>query len=139
MPLLRIQRDPSRGQLAVFAAAWAVVLSVVGLYVLVRGGSHGGATACFLAALAVPALGWLSPPLLRLVYLGAVFAAWPIGWVLSHVVLALVYYGLLTPTGVVMRLLGRDPLERRFEPAAESYWTRREPPDDAPDRPFRQF
>jgi len=47
-----------------------------------------------------------------------------LGYVNSRVLLSLTYYGLMTPYGVVSRLVGRDPLRRRG-PAAESYWTER--------------
>ena len=65
-------------------------------------------------------------------------AAVPIGWTLSHLVLGAVYYGVFTPIGLVMRLLGHDPLERRFDPTATSYWIERTDRSD-PARHFRQF
>jgi len=60
---------------------------------------------------------------------GAFHRAWMrlavvLGYVNSRVLLTLTYYGLMTPYGVVSRLVGRDPLLRRG-PAAESYWTER--------------
>src|SRR4026207_1468839 len=36
--------------------------------------------------------------------------AYPIGWVVSHVIIALVFYLLVTPIGLIMRLLGSDPM-----------------------------
>ena len=44
-----------------------------------------------------------------------------LGWINTRIILGLVYYGLVTPMGVMMRLLGRDPMRRRFEPAANTY------------------
>ncbi len=60
---------------------------------------------------------------------GAFHRAWmrlavALGYVNSRVLLTLTHYGLMTPYGVVSRLVGRDPLRRRG-PAAESYWTER--------------
>jgi hypothetical protein len=66
------------------------------------------------------------------------YAAYPIGWTISHLLLLIVYYVILTPVGLAMRLAGRDPLDRSPDPAAESYWVRRTPPD-SPARYFRQF
>ena len=51
--------------------------------------------------------------------------AGPIGIVVSHVVLALIYFGLFMPIALVFRVIGRDPLHRRFEPEAQSYWVER--------------
>jgi hypothetical protein len=61
----------------------------------------------------------------------------PLGWAVSHLVLAVIYYGIITPVGLVMRLFGRDALTRRFEPAAESYWVVRDS-DGKPARYLRQ-
>ena len=49
-----------------------------------------------------------------------------LGWINSRVLLGLLYYGVLTPLGVLMRLFGRDPLRRRK--AAASYWVSRARP-----------
>lgn len=50
----------------------------------------------------------------------------------SPVVLGVIYFGMLTPIAWVMRLAGRDPLLRRIEPSAPSYWILREPPGPDP-------
>jgi len=52
--------------------------------------------------------------------------------------LAIVLYLVFTPVGLLLRLLGRDPLERGFDRAAPSYWTARRRADTM-DRYFRQF
>ena len=84
------------------------------------------------------ALGLTYPPGVRPFYLTLMVVSWPIGWVLSHAMLALLYFGVFTPIALWFRLVGRDPLCRRFDPEAETYWIRRpEPPRAA--RYFRQF
>lgn len=62
----------------------------------------------------------------------------PLGWLVSHLLLALVFYLVITPLGLVRRLLHRDPLALRFEPGLSSYWTERRG-DDSLDSTFRQF
>ena len=74
----------------------------------------------------------------RAMYLGWVYATYPIGWVVSHLVVIMVYYGVFTPIGLVMRLGGRDALHRRLEPSASTYWVERRGVDDRK-RYFRQF
>jgi hypothetical protein len=86
----------------------------------------------------VPILGWLVPAFMRLVFVGMSYVAWPIGFVVSHLVLAAVYYLVLTPVGLVMRLLGYDPMRRGFDREAASYWVER-PAAAEPRRYFRQF
>ena len=65
-----------------------------------------------------------------IIYLGMAYAAFPIGLVISHAILAAVYYAVLTPIGLLMHLVGRDPMRRRFDPQAESYWIERKPDED---------
>ena len=56
----------------------------------------------------------------------------------THLLLAAVYFGVLTPIGLIMRLAGRDPMERRIDRAAPTYWVARRPVTDVR-RYFRQF
>jgi len=55
---------------------------------------------------------------------------YPIGWCMSHVILGILYYGLFTPIGLFMRIVRRDPLERRFETLAATYWIPHDPGSD---------
>src|SRR5690606_37879755 len=88
-------------------------------------------------ALAV-AFSVFAPHWLRPVYYAFTIVAFPIGWVVSHVLLAVVFYGVFTPIGLVMRLLGRDPMRRKFDSNAESYWAPH-PPRKSLEDYFRQF
>jgi hypothetical protein len=44
-----------------------------------------------------------------------------LGWINTKIILGVVFYGLFTPMGLVMRLLGNDPMRQRLEPEAASY------------------
>jgi hypothetical protein len=139
MAAIEINRDPSPGQLRVFAAVvlpgfFALVGGIVGY----RTGSWSAAIGVFAPAAAVGLLGLVVPRAVRCVYLGWMYAFYPIGWLLSHLLLAAVYYLCLTPIGLAMRLVGYDPLQRTFDPEAESYWTPRRPTEDR-SRYFKQF
>ena len=48
-----------------------------------------------------------------------------LGWVNSRILLGIMLYGIMTPMGRLMRLFGRDPLDRHG-PKRETYWIRRE-------------
>lgn len=50
----------------------------------------------------------------------------PVGWLLFNVLLAILYYALLTPIGIMRRVLGYDVLQIRGH--RQSGWTRRKPP-----------
>jgi hypothetical protein len=72
------------------------------------------------------------------IYLGLTLLSYPIGFVVSHLIMGFLFFGLITPLGVFFRLRGRDPLARRFEPDATTYWT--DPrPRRGKDSYFRQF
>jgi len=51
--------------------------------------------------------------------------------IVSPVVLGSIFYLVVMPIGLAMRLFGKAPLRLRFEPEAKTYWIKREPP--APD------
>lgn len=89
----------------------------------------------WLKALSLPAGGaivgagvliWLSGivslRLTRSIYVVMTAMTLPIGCVISLVLPAIFYYGLITPIGLVFRLIGRDALARRLDANAKSYW-----------------
>ena len=49
----------------------------------------------------------------------------PIGFILSHVMLAVVYYLVLTPIALVFRLIGRDVIGKKLDKNAKTYWVER--------------
>ena len=63
----------------------------------------------------------IAPASLRLVYMGWMKVAMAIGNVINHLVLAVVFYVIMLPMGLVMRIMGKDPMMRRFDEDAESY------------------
>jgi len=69
-----------------------------------------------------------APATLNPVYRGWMRFGLLINAVMSRVVLGIVFYLVVLPTGLVMRLTGKDPMRRRFEPDAASY---RQPPSRA--------
>lgn len=54
-----------------------------------------------------------------------------LGRVVSPVVLGVIFFAVFTPVAMVMRAFGRDAMYRRFDPAAKSYWVKRDPPGPA--------
>ena len=70
-------------------------------------------------ALVIPAL--VLPRSLRHVYRLWMAAGEVLAWVNTRIILSVVFYGLVTPMGVVMRSLGRDPMQRRLEPGTSTY------------------
>ncbi len=121
MALLRINHRPAPRQLLVFALAWLAFTGALGWMQWTKG--HGTlAGICWTLAVGVPVAGAFWREGLRLFYVGLCYATFPIGFVVSTLVLALIYYAVLTPIGLLLRFCGHDALQRR--PAA-TYWHRR--------------
>ena len=53
--------------------------------------------------------------------------------VVSPVIMGIMFFGLFTPMGYVMRRFGWDAMKRAWDPQAKTYWTRRDPPGPADD------
>lgn len=121
--MIEINRNPTRKELAVFALLLAVLVAVIGWWF-----GYGMLVA---SSPAIALLGLLSarffPQGLRLLYLAWMYAAYPIGWLVSHTLILVIYFVVLTPIGICMRLVGRCPLDLTFERTASSYWTVRKP------------
>jgi hypothetical protein len=120
-----------------FGLVFAVVFLLIGAWPLLYGAPPrwwaGGIAAVFaIVAMAKPAL---LAGLNRLwIKLGIL-----LGKVVSPIALAIVFYGVIAPIGVVMRLTGKDPLRLKYDATAPSYWIPREPPGPPPDSMNNQF
>ena len=113
---------PTPRMLRQFAGLWVVAFSALAAW---HGLVHAETRlAIVLAALAatVGPLGLLWPAILRPVFVAWLVVAFPIGWVVSRVVL-LVLFLLITPFAVVFRMRGHDELKLRRRPEATTYWT----------------
>ena len=137
MALLEINRNPSRRELLWFGALTALFFGFVGVLICFKGDAPVAASVVWAVASVATIAFYALPPLRRPMYLGWMRAVFPIGWTVSHLVLIVVYYLLVTPIGLVMRLVGRDPMQRRFDRQAATYWVERSAADSS--RYFRQF
>ena len=71
--------------------------------------------------------GLMMPGVLTQVYQGWMWVGHVLGWVNTRIILGVLFYGVVTPMGVVMKLTGRDPMRREFEPDAQTYRVIRQP------------
>jgi hypothetical protein len=125
MALIEFDKNPSPTILRWFGLIQSAALAVIGGMVWWRFHAPtvayviwGVAAAFFLAYYAIP-------PLRRSLYLGAMYVTFPLGFVLSHVVLGLIYYVIFTGIGLMLRICGYDPLQRRLDRSAKTYWIKR--------------
>lgn len=83
-------------------------------------------------------LGLALPVALRPVYRVWMGLAVVLGFVMTRVLLTLVFVLLVIPIGLALRLAGKDLLRLRLDPEAESYWVPRDSPDSAAER-FKRY
>lgn len=138
MAVLELKLDPTKRDLKMFG--WMLLA-----FVVLLGGLVWWKFEAALAARWVWGVGgalWVvytaAPGARKPIYLGWMYGAFPIGWVISHVILAVVFYLVITPIGLVMKLAGYDPMQRKFEPTAKTYWLPRKQVADVRQY-FRQY
>lgn len=138
MALLTLNLKPSKRDLTWFGLVMALFFGLFGTMFFFKFDAVTTAYVFWALALLFPAVYYGVRPLRVPLFRGWMTLVFPIGWVVSHALLAFIYYLVVTPIGRLMRLFGRDPKERRFDRGAESYWMEHDPVRD-PVRYFRQF
>jgi hypothetical protein len=123
MALIDKNREPTPGELRIFGALLAVFFGLIGGLVMHRTGSWTFATVLWTAALLLCAFYYAVPIAQPMVFQAWLAMVYPIGWIISHALLAVIFYLVITPIGLVVRLCDRDPLQRQLARSAKTYWT----------------
>jgi hypothetical protein len=131
-------RDPSSRDLNVLALIFLVIPVVIGAYQLFLKGSRSGYV--WMGAGLVLCLCRLIPPLFRVIYRLWLNFSVILGFFVSRVLLTIIFFIVIMPTGLIMRLSGKDPMDRKLDPAASTYWQKKEPQEDTSTARYeRQF
>jgi multisubunit Na+/H+ antiporter MnhG subunit len=77
------------------------------------------------AGLALAAFGVLMPKTLKPLQKAWMASALVIGFVMSRLILGILFYLVMTPIGLLMKLFGKDLLDERLEKEKASYWIER--------------
>lgn len=128
---------PDRDELRRFARAMLIGFFVIGLIVAARHRGLGTTTYTLWAIGAALALAALVPGLGRAAYLGVYLPTSILGFFISHIVVALMFFLVFVPVGLLVRLTGHDLLRLR-RPGGGTLWTRRPAPRPAASY-YRQF
>ena len=141
MALIEINKNPSGRELIWFGVLLALFFGLIGALIYWQVWDLGGPAVAYWvwsAAALVVAVYFLVPPVRKPLYLGWLYAAFPIGWTVSHLILAIIYYLVITPIGIIMKLCRYDPLQRKLDRSAKTYWKPHQS-SEQPGRYFRQF
>jgi Saxitoxin biosynthesis operon protein SxtJ len=134
--LIDLSSNPRSRELRWFAGLWFPALCLVVGLAAHRNGLEGLAYVTWVAGVALGLAGLLRPSTIRPVYTGLILITFPIGLVISNLLLLAMFFLVVTPIGWLVRRF-HDPMDRAFDRQAISYWTTRDV--SAPDRYFNQF
>lgn len=130
--------DSSRRELRKFGFVMAGALAVIGGLLLWRGKSYY--PYFFGCSLLLGVLGAALPSMLMPIQKAWMTLAVIMGWIMTRVILCVLFYVVLTPIALLMRLLGKDILDMKFgSDDSTSYWIPRQT-DASEERDYeRQF
>lgn len=113
--------ETTKAQLRKYAWLMTGALSTIGALALIRG-NHKSSIVFFSAAGLFLIFGLASPTVLGPVYRLWMGLAQVLAWINTRIILSLLYYVMLTPVSLIMKMIGRDALKRRVDRSRSSYW-----------------
>ncbi len=132
------KKEATPGQLKWFGLMFAAFFALLGSLSWWRSHAHATAVVFWTIGAICAGFYYALPPIRRAFYDLCIAVTYPIGWVVSHLVMIIMYYLVITPIGLAMRLCGRDPLDRTFNRNRSTCWVRHDP-DGSAERYFHQF
>jgi len=102
------------------------VFSVIGLWPMFLRGEPLRLWAVVLGSLLI-LLGSLVPTWLAPVHRGWMWVGHVLGWINTRIILGVIFYGLITPIGIVFRMLGKDTMRQSFSDTNSTYRVNRQP------------
>jgi len=117
--------DSDKKNLRIFGLILGAILFFLGLRFFFKF-SRPGFLLLALSGAGFVILGLFSPSILRPIYHIWMKIAWLISWFNIRVLLGVFFYIVVTPTGLFLRLIGKDLVNLKIQKAKNSYWSKRE-------------
>ncbi len=114
----------TKKELRNFGITIGVILLVIGGYLFFK--ELGSYQTFLYLAIALIGLGLIIPNLLKPIYLIWMIFAVIIGWVMTRVILSLLFYLIITPIGIIAKILNKDFLNLKKEYGKATYWNKRD-------------
>jgi Saxitoxin biosynthesis operon protein SxtJ len=121
-----MEHAPTSKELRQFGLVVGTVFTVIGLWPLVFRGEPFRLWALIVGGLLL-LFGAVLPSVLAPIHRGWMWVGQVLGWINTRILLGIVFYGLVTPIGLGMRLMGKDPMRKRGSDAATTYRVVRTP------------
>ena len=118
--------DTSNKAIRKFGIVIAVGLGLIGIFISLKTHNLDVPKWLWCIGLLFLILGFTFSSVVRPVYMIWMLLAYFIGGIVSRVILTVLFYFVLTPTGLVLRLFGKDVLDKKFEKNRESYWVKKD-------------
>ena len=136
MTFVDINLAPSPRMLRQFAGACLVLLGALAVSRWLHGSQTSALVYGALAA-GIGVTGLIRPSAVRWIFVASTVATFPVGWVVSNVMLFVLFAGVITPVAILFKLRGRDRLWRR-QMKRPTYWKPRSASPNA-ERYLRQY
>ena len=107
-------------ELRQFGITIGLVLGLLGFWFLWR--NKEGGSLLLIAATLFLALGFIMPRLLKPLHKLWMTLAVLLGWLMTRIILTILFYLVVTPIGLLAKVSGKDFLNRKFNSTASSYW-----------------
>ena len=116
----------TRKELRQFGLLVGAIFTVISLWPVV---SRGEPVHLWAIGIGGPliACGGILPQLLAPIHTGWMWVGHILGWINTRILLSIVFYGLVTPIGIVFRLMGKDTVRQRFAESRATYRVSRSP------------
>ena len=120
------QQVTTNKELRTFGLMVGGVFSVIGLWPIVFRGDSPRIWAISVGG-ALVGLGLALPSSLKHIHLVWMKIGHVLGYINTRILLGVIFYGLITPMGMIMRVLGKDPMHRVLVPGVDTYRVIRPP------------
>jgi Saxitoxin biosynthesis operon protein SxtJ len=121
-----MDHKPSTNELRSFGLLVGGIFSVIGLWPMLLHGEPFRLWAVIIGGLLM-VFGGLFPRVLVPVHQGWMWIGHVLGWINTRILLGVVFYGLITPIGIVFRLMGKDTMRQAFSNTSPTYRVNRQP------------
>lgn len=121
-----MEKAATRKELRQFGLLVGGVFTVIGLWPLIFRGEPLRLWAIGLGGSLI-VLGAILPQVLAPIQKGWMWVGHVLGWINTRILLTIVFYGLVTPIGIVFRLMGKDSMRQTLDESSTTYRVVRSP------------
>ena len=107
-----------------FGFTMAVILTLIGAFLFWK--KHNYFEYCFLLSAAFLIAGLIAPSVLKPVYKAWMALSVVMGFIMTRIIMFIIFYLLVTPIGLIARVSGKNFLEMNIDRNKKSYWIARE-------------